>query len=149
MYNRCPYVLELPISRQLLEEVAKDVRPPAREFNTCLRTAGRQRSYEASCTWNRRIRACTDSHCTSLYLVYLPARTGSLITTRLPPRSRSASRPALLLPPAPPPPRNAVDGTVTGIFAIFVTPDEVSDVKRLSALLTTPLHSRGQALAAR
>ena len=106
-------------------------------------------SYEASCTWNRRIRACTDSHCTSLYLVYLPARTGSLITTKLPPRSRSASRPALL--PLPPP-RNAVTVggvVVIGIFAIF-TPDEVvSDVKRLSALLTTPLHSRGQTLVAR
>lgn len=101
------------------------------------------RFYEASCTWNRRIRACTDSHCTSLYLVYLPARTGSLITTRLPLRSRSASRPILL-----PPRIVAVAIGTVGILAIFVPLDEVSDVKRLSALLTTPLHSRGHTLCA-
>lgn len=89
-------------------------------------------SYVPPCTWKRLIRACTDSHCTSLYLVYLPALTGSLITTKLPPLSLSASSPVLPL--------------VNGSEVLVSFPVVGSSVKRLSTLLTTPLHSLGQAL---
>lgn len=126
-----------------LEDTAKTSGEYKFNIDICRRMPDAEQFYEASCTWNRRIRACTDSHCTSLYLVYLPARIGSLITTRLPLRSRRASRPVL--------PRIAVVAVAVGgvgIFAIFVPLDKVSDVKRLSALLTTPLHSRGHTLCA-
>lgn len=89
--------------------------------------------YDAPWTWNRRIRACTDSHCTSLYLVYLPALTGSRITTKFPPLSRSASRPVF-------------PWVVGGVDAFPNFAFDVSDENRLKALLTTPLHSLGHIL---
>ena len=65
--------------------------------------------------------------------MYLPALTGSRITTKLPPLSRNASSPVLPL---------VVGGML--VLLDLAPPDSV--VNLLSALLTTPLHSRGQAL---
>lgn len=133
----------LDFFKELFEDTARASGEYKFNIDICRRMPNAERFYEASCTWNRRIRACTDSHCTSLYLVYLPARIGSLITTRLPLRSRRASRPVLLLLRIA---AVAIGGV--GILAIFVPLDKFSDVKRLSALLTTPLHSRGHTLCA-